>query len=182
MDHTSSTATPGMDISPIILRELDVGRSIRTATNSHDSSPSLLFFSFCSDPPNHHTFNDVGVVDDAVGAVGISCEVDNEFDFDFDKILLVVGGDLRVVKEGLVNPNENKRSGLERSITSSSIGNFCSDEVFDILTGVEEVLSRRCCRRCLDIIDIDELVVPVIQVVLLVLFAIVYCLYCIYMR
>jgi len=114
-------------------REFDVGRSIRTATNSHDSSS--LFPFCCSDPPNHHTFNDVGV------DIGV----------DFDKILLlIVDDDLRVVKEGFVNPNENKDSGLERSISSSSIGSddTCSDFVFDIIiTGVGEVLGRRR-RRC----------------------------------
>ena len=61
MDQTSSKLA-GTMMSPAILRELADVRSIRTATSSQESSLSLT--SFCSVPPNHHTFKDVVVVDD----------------------------------------------------------------------------------------------------------------------
>lgn len=53
--HTSSIGL-GITISPAILRELADVRSIRTATNSHDSSSCSESF-----PPNHQTFNEVEV-------------------------------------------------------------------------------------------------------------------------
>ena len=68
MDQTSSKLA-GTMMSPAIFRELADVRSIRTATSSQESSLSLT--SFCSVPPNHHTFKDVVVVvdddDDARG-------------------------------------------------------------------------------------------------------------------
>ena len=78
MDHTS-TSGAGTVIDPVILRELDVGRSIRTATNSQESS-SGLFDSAVSEPPNHHTCNAVVVVVvvvDVVVAVVLSGRVTN---------------------------------------------------------------------------------------------------------
>ena len=109
MDQTWSTDTPGMETSPEIFRELEVGRSMRRAT-----SPSSLLRSLL--PPNPHTFNAVGLL--LLFDIRLDIVDDDIVDDDNNAAVLTLIPELRV--EGLINPNEWVNSDVESIITSTS--------------------------------------------------------------